>query len=270
MLKQRILTALVLLALVFIVLFVIPKVMNGSDTIIVISACLLCMAVSFEFTQMYKFHLLPQILLILVLAVILLSLYFMPYDFSQIICIVVILTWCVLAPIILIIQPSQFSQPVISILSIIIFVPAFYALLSLQQLFGSLQLVSILAIAWIADSSAYFIGRQFGKHKIAPTISPGKSIEGALGGVIMVVIYLCIMKYFNLVSYLNSFATACKFALILTLVSIMGDLLESWFKRVAAVKDSGNLLPGHGGIFDRVDSLLAVLAVSFALIRGLV
>ena len=126
-----------------------------------------------------------------------------------------------------------------------------------------------MAIARVADTGAYFVGKQFGKHKLAPRISPGKSIEGAIGGLVLVIIYLVILKYFNLADYLITYSMAFKFATILTVISIAGDLFESWLKRVAGVKDSGSILPGHGGVFDRIDSLIAVLAIAFAIIRGM-
>jgi phosphatidate cytidylyltransferase len=219
---------------------------------------------------MYGFHTIGQIGLMLLITALLFTLYFISYDASQIILIISVLTWCIIVPIILIWQPHTFSKSAISALAIIIFVPAFYAIVVLQGLFGSLQLISILAVAWVADTGAYFVGRRFGSHKLAPNISPGKSIEGALGGMVFVGGYLLVLKWFNLAVYLPNYTSVIKFTIILTIVSIMGDLIESWFKRIAKVKDSGNMLPGHGGVFDRIDGLVAVLAVAFAMIRGLI
>jgi phosphatidate cytidylyltransferase len=270
MLKHRIVTAIVLFLITYFVLFGIPGVLKMPDTVFITLSWLLCIAAVYELTRMYKFHLIAKISLLIIITSLLFFLYFIPYDASQIIRIISILTWCFVVPIILIWQPKDISKPVICGLAIIMFVPAFYSIVVLQGLFGSWQLVSILAIAWVADIGAYFIGRRFGRRKLAPNISPGKTIEGAIGGMIFVIIYLLILKLTNATVYLPSYFTVFKFAIILTTVGIMGDLIESWLKRVADVKDSGCLLPGHGGVFDRIDSLIAVLAVAFAMIRGLI
>lgn len=270
MLKHRVATALILLLLTYFLLFGIPGLFIMPDIVFISVASLFCIAAVYELTKMYKFNLVSQAGLLVLITSILFILSFISYDASQIIRIISILTWCFIVPIILIWQPKQISKLVISALSLIIFVPAFYSIVVLQGLFGSWQLVSIMAVAWVSDIGAYFIGRRFGKHKLASNISPGKSIEGAIGGMVFVMIYLYILKLLNLTIYLPTYFTVFKFAIILTTVGIMGDLLESWFKRVAKVKDSGFLFPGHGGVFDRIDSLIAVLAVAFAMIRGLI
>lgn len=270
MLKHRVGTALVLFIITCFLLFGIPGIFSMPEMVFISMAWLLCLAGVYELTKMYNFRPLYQSTLMLLVTSVLFTLYFIPYDSSQIIRIISVITWCVIVPIILIWQPKNFSILAISLLALIIFIPAFYSLVLLHGLFGSWQLISILAIAWVADTGAYFVGRKFGRHKLAPTISPGKSVEGAIGGMIFVVIYLLILKLLNLTIYLPDYLTVFKFAILLTIVSIMGDLIESWFKRVAKVKDSGNILPGHGGIFDRIDSLVAVIAIAFALIRGLI
>jgi len=121
---------------------------------------------------------------------------------------------------------------------------------------GALILLAAMAVAWIADSFAYFTGRKWGRRKLAPTISPGKSWEGVLGGLLAVVIYLLLLRP------TGQLLSSTILALALTAVSVMGDLLESLFKRQADMKDSSNLLPGHGGVLDRVDSLLAILPIA--------
>ncbi|MEW9898459.1 phosphatidate cytidylyltransferase [Chitinivorax sp. PXF-14] len=130
---------------------------------------------------------------------------------------------------------------------------------------GPWILLAILAVAWVADTAAYFAGRAFGKHKLAPSISPGKSWEGVVGAYIGITAY----GFLLLRSPLGpQFGGMWIFPAlwVLTGLSVVGDLLESLFKRQIGIKDSSNLLPGHGGILDRIDSQLAVLPVSAALL----
>lgn len=134
---------------------------------------------------------------------------------------------------------------------------------------GAWALLGLMAVVWIADSAAYFTGRLLGRHKLAPSISPGKTWEGAAGALVAVTVYVLWIALRQTVppEYITSFslyAVLGLIALLLTSVSIVGDLLESMFKRQAGVKDSGRILPGHGGMLDRVDSLIAVLAVAGA------
>lgn len=123
---------------------------------------------------------------------------------------------------------------------------------------GPLTLLMTLAIGWIADVAAYFSGRAFGKRKLAPTISPGKSWEGVFGALIAVIIYAFILHKLQ-VSIWGKLPVQVLFPMfiVLTAISVIGDLYESLLKRLAGIKDSSNLLPGHGGVLDRVDSLLA-------------
>jgi phosphatidate cytidylyltransferase len=121
---------------------------------------------------------------------------------------------------------------------------------------GPLEVLLILILVWIADTGAYFVGRAWGRRKLAPNISPGKSWEGAIGGTAAALVYAIILGTFIegllWVPYLLA-------AALLAVLSIVGDLFESAAKRQAAVKDSGTLLPGHGGLLDRIDSATAVL-----------
>ena len=122
-----------------------------------------------------------------------------------------------------------------------------------------------MAIVWIADSAAYFTGRAFGRHKLAPRVSPGKTWEGVYGALVAVAIYaLALVPLAEAAGRsggLNSWAivvwVVCALALVA--LSIEGDLFESLLKRNADVKDSGHLLPGHGGVLDRIDALLAAM-----------
>ncbi len=132
---------------------------------------------------------------------------------------------------------------------------------------GIWPLLSLLAIIWIADILAYFGGRQFGRHKLAEQISPGKTREGALFGLAGVLIWMLATapiqnSYAWLVEQRWGWAGVIVAALVLGVLSIMGDLFESYLKRQAQRKDSSGLLPGHGGIYDRIDAVVAVVPVA--------
>lgn len=131
-------------------------------------------------------------------------------------------------------------------------------------------LVSVLAIVWVADIGAYFSGKAFGRRKLAPSISPGKSWEGAIGGWLLVV--LLTLASVRFAPLRDTFAPLVQtrfgwggFALLISLLvaaSVVGDLFESLLKRRAGVKDSSALLPGHGGVLDRIDALIPVLPIA--------
>ena len=110
-------------------------------------------------------------------------------------------------------------------------------------------------IAWVSDSGAFFVGRAIGKHKLAPNISPSKTIEGAIGGLICALIVCGVYAKLFLPDHLIALLII---ALIACIGGQIGDLLESALKRWAGVKDSGNILPGHGGILDRFDSMMII------------
>jgi phosphatidate cytidylyltransferase len=127
-------------------------------------------------------------------------------------------------------------------------------------------LLAVMALVWVADIAAYFTGRAFGKHKLAPAISPGKTWEGVAGAVVGVVIYgMAVSGHLPQTQEIGKPALAACL-LFLTGLSIAGDLFESLIKRQAGMKDSSQLLPGHGGILDRIDSqtsTLPLVALSF-------
>ncbi len=129
-----------------------------------------------------------------------------------------------------------------------------------------LQVLLVLGLVWIADTAAYFTGRAWGRHKLAPSISPGKTREGAIGGLLGALAYAIICGALAEVRWLPYLAAAALIAVL----SILGDLFESAVKRQAAVKDSGTLLPGHGGILDRVDSATATLPLAALLLPWIV
>lgn len=122
-----------------------------------------------------------------------------------------------------------------------------------------------LVASFATDIGAYFVGRLLGKHRLAPEISPGKTVEGSLGG--MLVSFLALLLYTSLVRGVFPFGIPelVLFSLLLSLAAQLGDLTESMFKRYCGVKDSGNFLPGHGGLLDRIDSLLFTLPLTYYL-----
>lgn len=122
---------------------------------------------------------------------------------------------------------------------------------------GQWRLLYCLFVVFAADTGAYFAGRAFGKHKLAPNISPGKTIEGAIGGLLLCTVLALVAGPLVFRLAPGQLAVLVGLTLLVAVVSIIGDLVESMFKRAAGVKDSGTLLPGHGGVLDRVDSILA-------------
>jgi len=145
------------------------------------------------------------------------------------------------------------------LVGLVVLFPTWLALVQLRVT-GPGVLLAIMATVWMADIAAYFSGKTFGKHKLAPTISPGKTWEGAIGAGIGVVLYGVALRLGF------SFAPVglplwVLGLLAVTAISIMGDLYESMLKRQAGIKDSSNVLPGHGGVLDRIDSLTSTLPV---------
>jgi len=139
---------------------------------------------------------------------------------------------------------------------------------------GPVFLLSVMAVVWAADIFAYFSGKAFGKHKLAPTISPGKSWEGAVGGMVSVLVLASVTVLLAPSVPLLQDTFAVRMAermgwgimlavlVLIVAASIVGDLFESMLKRRAGMKDSSNLLPGHGGVLDRIDALVPVLPIA--------
>jgi phosphatidate cytidylyltransferase len=138
---------------------------------------------------------------------------------------------------------------------------------------GRVLLCLLFVLIWSADSFAYFFGRKFGKHKLAPSVSPGKTVEGFFGGLVCTLLISSFFYLFYLSKHLDMPSTTgvvawLIFTTLVVTLSVVGDLFESIFKRIANLKDSGNIIPGHGGILDRFDSLFMSLPL-YALILTL-
>lgn len=179
--------------------------------------------------------------------------------------------WLALAPLWLWLGVRRAQRPLLAGAGLVVLVPAGAAMVAMTPL----ELLLALVLTWIADTAAYFAGRKFGRSKLAPAISPGKTWEGAYGalGATLAYAVVCAFAVGQLreaivgvawLAYLVAAAGLCAF-------SILGDLFESALKRQAGAKDSGTLLPGHGGMLDRIDSATAVLPLAaglWALIGG--
>ncbi|MDE1184063.1 phosphatidate cytidylyltransferase [Paraburkholderia sp.] len=160
------------------------------------------------------------------------------------------------------------------IAGIILFVACWHALVA-ARMTGVPFVLSLLLVVWLADIGAYFAGKAFGRNKLAPSISPGKTWEGALGGWLIVMIvggtaaFLHTFEptlYSALLERLGAFRALVALTL-LVVFSVVGDLFESMMKRQAGVKDSSGLLPGHGGVLDRIDALLPVLPLAMLVLQ---
>ena len=139
--------------------------------------------------------------------------------------------------------------------------------MSVEGYAGAFLTVAVMGSVWLNDSFAYFAGSRFGKHKMAPTISPNKTWEGFFGGMVGSVVAWVILWASGVVDISLPYAIFC--ALCVGIFAVIGDLFESRIKRGANVKDSGDIMPGHGGMLDRTDSLLfGVMAADFLLFIG--
>lgn len=176
--------------------------------------------------------------------------------------------WLLIAPLWLYAKWRLRHPLLLGIVGWLMLVPTWTALVFLQA--DAWTLLALLGIVWIADSFAYLAGMRWGRRKLAPEISPGKTWEGVVGAVAAVAVYYVALSSAGIPDnrIFKGLAGVSVFAVV-TAMSIEGDLLESWIKRVAGVKDSGRLLPGHGGVLDRIDGLTSTMPVAALIVLGL-
>lgn len=147
------------------------------------------------------------------------------------------------------------------VIGLLILLPAWQGLIYIKQSpSGNWLIMAVMILVWGADIGAYFSGRAFGKRKLAPAVSPGKSWEGVFGGLALTLIITAVTGVV-LGWGIKHVLLALIGAAVVVLISVVGDLTESMFKREAGIKDSSNLLPGHGGVLDRIDSLTAAIPI---------
>jgi phosphatidate cytidylyltransferase len=147
------------------------------------------------------------------------------------------------------------------VIGLLILLPAWQGLVYIKHMaLGNWLIMAVMVLVWGADIGAYFSGRAFGKRKLAPAVSPGKSWEGVYGGLVLTLVITAVVGVVRDWS-VKQILLALIAAAVVVLISVVGDLTESMFKRQAGIKDSSNLLPGHGGVLDRIDSLTAAIPV---------
>lgn len=261
MLKQRIITALILAPIAIACVFFLPPLQFSAFLIIVLTLA------AWEWANLAGYEGAQRV----IYAVVLPLFYGVSTLVDPLFVLIPGLLWWLLAFILVLKYPGMTSiwsgKVVRSIIGIFMLVPGYVGLVQLKLSADSEFLILLLFfLIWGADIGAYFSGRAFGNKKLAPEVSPGKSWAGVYGGIIFataiaVVMCLWLGKPDLLSGRGIMFILACIFIIM---ISVLGDLVESMFKRNRGIKDSSNLLPGHGGILDRIDSLLSA-APAFAL-----
>lgn len=147
------------------------------------------------------------------------------------------------------------------LIGVVVVLPTWLALVSLKAMpEGNLALLLLLLLVWGADTGAYCAGKLFGRHKLIPRVSPGKTVEGLMGGVLTCLLIGCVAGIWRELP-LPALVYLMALSLVTCLAAAFGDLFESMFKRERGIKDSGRLLPGHGGVLDRIDSLTAAAPI---------
>ncbi len=255
MLKQRVVTAIVALSVLAVVMFVVPVIIAR------IAIALLMLGAAWEwsgfiFSKENKGRYVYLLFIAILMAVIFVEL---PNAGLVDMILKISLGWWFTALAWMFFFPTPIAKPVAWICGALVIVPAWLALDILYLQRPELLLFALL-IVWVADMGAYFVGKGFGRVKLAPQISPGKTWEGVFGGVSAVMV-LAVM---GSQAFEIEIAVIVPFCLAVAMISIVGDLTVSMFKRHSGVKDSGNLFPGHGGVLDRIDSVTAA-APLFAL-----
>ena len=253
MLKQRVITAVISLAILALVLFVLPAMVAE----LVIALVILVAAWEWSGFLGAKSTATRGFYVVFIAA--LMAMVGMAWPDSVEYVLQIGVVWWLIALIWTFIFPTPIPALIRSVCGALVLIPLYAALVMLYQATPSL-LIFVLLIVWAADIGAYFTGKKFGRVKLAPSISPGKTWEGVIGGLVLVTI----LAWARSLWFESDLAVLVPFCLAIAGISIVGDLTVSMFKRTAGLKDSGTLFPGHGGVLDRVDSVAAA-APLFAL-----
>lgn len=264
MLKQRVITAVILASVIISSVIFLP-----TDFLALVLAIVIALG-AWEWSACAGFivrsHRIAYVCIIMICLMVCLSQLYQPWMIYIVGC--GLLWWAIAIFLVMYYQKhkhinltSRFLKAVIGVL---IIVPAWLSLLLIHaQESGVVLLLFLFLLIWLADIAAYFSGRRFGNKKLASHVSPGKSWEGVYGSVIMSLLFAGLYAAY---AEMQAMYAVLFLALVVFTVcfSILGDLVESMFKRMAGVKDSSNILPGHGGVLDRIDSLTSAAPVFFA------
>lgn len=259
MLKQRVLTALVLAPLALAAVFLLPQ--SAFEAVLAI----VFLYGGWEWGNLCRLALPARLGYLAVQALALAVVAFVPE--SQPVAVTLALLFWLVALVLVKGYPdtARFSRmPARMVMGLLVLVPAWYAVSALRSSDAGLALLlMLLLLVWGADVGAYAAGKLWGRRKLLPKVSPGKTLEGAAGGLTTCML---VAVGFSLWFELTPVATVSLIVLSLLtgMVSVLGDLLESMLKRERGIKDSGQLLPGHGGVLDRIDSLTAAAPVFYA------
>ena len=259
MLKQRIITALILLPIALCGFFL----LDGSGFALFIGVVVTLGA--WEWARLAGFTAqLPRVVYAAVVALLL----FLMHTLSSIVVPWVLgaaVLWWALATFLVLTFPrtSGHWSSVASklVIGLLILLPAWQGLVEIKNApMGNWLIMAVMVLVWGADIGAYFSGRAFGKRKLAPAVSPGKSWEGVYGGLALTLLITLVVGVVRDWS-VKEILLALLGTAVVVFISVVGDLTESMFKRQAGIKDSSNLLPGHGGVLDRIDSLTAAIPI---------
>ena len=265
MLKTRVITAAVLVA------FFIPALFMLGNISWAYAMLVFCLLGLYEWGGMIQLSPLQNKLYVAIAAVAgLLAVYFLrQFGFhlfffkSLLVFAIVAIFWFFIVPIWFKTKTVVNNKLLMAALGLLLIASLWLALICAKGA-DPLLLLVLLATIWIADSAAYFAGKNFGKHKLAPSISPGKTWEGVLGAMIAVTFFGAVIYFNDGLGFHQLFVFPALW--LIAGLGVMGDLFESLMKRQANLKDSGQLLPGHGGILDRVDGIIPSLPIAILMI----
>jgi len=281
MLKTRVLTAVVLIPLVLAALFGLDTLSWGLLTLVVVTIA------ASEWARLAAFRAPGSALFVIATIVLGLGLLFAPgmgfmtgsgWPEWVVLCVcgAATLFWLLIIPPWLYLGWRVTSRAVLCAIGWLVLIATWVAVVQIQARSPGM-LLALMAIVWVADTAAYFAGRRFGRRKLAPAISPGKTWEGVYGALFAVGAYaLALLPLAARNGYAQTLTAGAVVAwvalvLVLAAMSVAGDLFESLLKRQRGVKDSGHVLPGHGGVLDRIDALTAAMPaaalVAYYLIR---